>query len=1261
MMMKEKSALKNIKTKNPFTFSNQKIKKADDAILGKKEWLNIAPDFSKKIIKGKKDLLKMTIPVAGSKPLKLELKRMDILTESFILNAASNKDQPLESEMGLFYWGVVEGYENSAVVINIFNEEISGTIDTGDESFTLAKVNKSNQYILYQEKDLEEQPTLSCFSGDIKEELEEQVHTQAKLLPNPDNCVRMYVEVDYDLFLQFGSVTSTYNYIAGAFSQVGILYANESINFTLNQVLVWDTEDPYVGPDTGDYLDQLTAAVSGGFNGDLAHLVGTQGSGGIAYVNALCGNKKTGYSGINTSYQDVPSYSWTINVLTHEIGHNLGSPHTHSCSWNGNNTQIDDCGNLYAWNGGGTPGACFDTLNPIIPQEGGTIMSYCHLNSVGMDFNLGFGQQPGDLVRNNVYTATCLSPCVECTEIGNPCDDGNPCTISDAIDSYCNCTGVDTPDNDQDGFCGANDPDDADPCVPTSCDNCTLTTISFTADTYPDENSWEIINDQGVVVFSGTGYTGTPATEIRVVCISDGCYEFIMKDQYGDGICCAYGNGAYSVTDDLGNIIASGGEFGSADTTSFCYSNNTTNATCDFNNTPFANPVVGDVSTNDWDLEMNAFASFTLLGTNGGMPTNEGNVILNNDGTYTFTPTASFSGETSFQYEVCDDGAIAACDSSEVFIEVLPAVSAEGSSIIANFDANTIKSGTTGTGHILANDFDPDGRYLVVTTTLNGVTVSGIDMDGNTVADAGTLSIMSDGTYTFTPTGTFTGKVIQPYTISATSAPSPIDNSILEITVIEDTDNTTFANDDATVTDIGIEISHSVLQNDEDNEDDMQQVTSFSFDSDGDGDTETAGIIGSATTIGGTNNTGTYIANAGDLTLNADGTYTFLPTIDFSGNVLVTYTVCDNAITDSVCDDATLSISVLNASRDYGDYSTLYPTAWHRALTDTNGDNILDGTTDVWLGYSTSVETSMQLENDDDAITFGNGVGQFPTNPLPNTSYDINITVNSSSPDLVYYGLWIDWNADGIYEDFYSGYQNTASPAIATTTITTPATIDADVNIRLRADDDPLSSIDFQGGKTNGEVEDYRPATVLPVELISFFGRIKSCNSTLHWMVASEENFSHYEIERGTDGKSFTGIGSVQGEVNSSNIKAYQYDDFAVEEENYYRLKIVDLDGSVEYSDIIYLSSECSFSELKLFPNPASVSEGFLKVNIQSNKEKINFQIVDLFGRVVKTFSSDVEIGIINQINLDISNLPQGSYILKSTDGRSSKVFILME
>jgi subtilisin-like proprotein convertase family protein len=154
------------------------------------------------------------------------------------------------------------------------------------------------------------------------------------------------------------------------------------------------------------------------FNGDLAHLVTLDRNfGGIAYVNTLC-NQNLSYavSDIDPNFENVPTYSFTVYVFTHETGHNLGSPHTHACAWNGNNTAIDSCGPA-----AGYPyeGACGDA--PLPPPNGGTMMSYCHRNA-GINFSLGFGEQPRNLIVNRYNAAAfCLSDCGgECVVTTSP-------------------------------------------------------------------------------------------------------------------------------------------------------------------------------------------------------------------------------------------------------------------------------------------------------------------------------------------------------------------------------------------------------------------------------------------------------------------------------------------------------------------------------------------------------------------------------------------------------------------------------------------------------------------------------------------------------------------------------------------------------------------------------------------------------------------------------------------------------------------------
>lgn len=100
-------------------------------------------------------------------------------------------------------------------------------------------------------------------------------------------------------------------------------------------------------------------------------------------------------------------------VVTHEFGHLFGSRHTHACIWNGNNTAIDGCGSCQENADPNIPG-CNWCTQPPVPSNGGTIMSYCHITSAGINFSLGFGPQPGNVIRDRVANGSCLSACDPC-------------------------------------------------------------------------------------------------------------------------------------------------------------------------------------------------------------------------------------------------------------------------------------------------------------------------------------------------------------------------------------------------------------------------------------------------------------------------------------------------------------------------------------------------------------------------------------------------------------------------------------------------------------------------------------------------------------------------------------------------------------------------------------------------------------------------------------------------------------------------------
>ncbi|MEE9438418.1 MAG: GEVED domain-containing protein, partial [Saprospiraceae bacterium] len=102
-----------------------------------------------------------------------------------------------------------------------------------------------------------------------------------------------------------------------------------------------------------------------------------------------------------------------------------------------------------------------------------------------------------------------------CT-IGNSCDDGDNCTINDAYNAQCVCTGTLT-DNDNDGICIGDDPNDNDPCVPNECQSCTeLDSEGF-------ESGLGIWNDGGSDAFrlSNSGFA------------NNGSYSFRIRDNSG--------------------------------------------------------------------------------------------------------------------------------------------------------------------------------------------------------------------------------------------------------------------------------------------------------------------------------------------------------------------------------------------------------------------------------------------------------------------------------------------------------------------------------------------------------------------------------------------------------------------------------------------------------------------------------------------------------------------------------------------------------
>jgi len=184
---------------------------------------------------------------------------------------------------------------------------------------------------------------------------------------------------------------------------------------------------------------------------------------------------------------------------------------------------------------------------------------------------------------------------------------------------------------------------------------------------------------------------------------------------------------------------------------------------------------------------------------------------------------------------------------------------------------------------------------------------------------------------------------------------------------------------------------------------------------------------------------------------------------------------------------------------------------------------------------------------------------------------------------------------------------------------------------------------------------------VLPVELSLFKASAVNCNVQLDWTTESEVNFLHYELERSENGFDFELLDVVPGRQVESYSQDYQYIDKRALTKGYYRLRMVDLDGTFEYSKVEFIDTDCRESALNIYPNPISKSVGMLQVDFISEINEVQFEIIDMLGRRVKQLSLNVEPDIENSIRLDISDLPGSNYFLRDTGNKISKKFIILE
>jgi endonuclease/exonuclease/phosphatase family metal-dependent hydrolase len=189
---------------------------------------------------------------------------------------------------------------------------------------------------------------------------------------------------------------------------------------------------------------------------------------------------------------------------------------------------------------------------------------------------------------------------------------------------------------------------------------------------------------------------------------------------------------------------------------------------------------------------------------------------------------------------------------------------------------------------------------------------------------------------------------------------------------------------------------------------------------------------------------------------------------------------------------------------------------------------------------------------------------------------------------------------------------------------------------------------------------DFSYEETVPVELASFSAVYSNSSINLSWVTATETNNYGFEVERSVNMTDWQQVGFVQSSGNSVETKYYSYSDKEIKGTNvYYRLKIVDLDGSYEYSKVLSVSVPVDFTLYQNYPNPFN-AETVIKYSIPYYS-LYKITLYDVLGSNVKVLSEGFADAGVYNVHLTDIGLSSGTYFVEMrTDAGIKYIKILL-
>jgi len=359
----------------------------------------------------------ITLPVSEERSFTLMLEPMELMPpEGAITYTDASGRHPVPLDFSVFK-GKVDGDADSWAVVTLGGRTAAATIAVDGRRWSLtpvpARAGEEPLFALADEATLETvNSTFRCGIDGTNEaeynkfgidqpvdgtDLRRQAVPYSAQINSPRLVFDIAIDCDYEIYAnKFASdLPNATSYMLNLLGTVSLIYERDC-EFTLRfpYLNFWTVVgDPYTQGTTSGQLPEFRSYWvnnNGGIPRALAHLIsGRNLGGGIAYVGAVCGGFGYGVSAIDAIYSyPTNTTTWDAVVVAHELGHNFGSYHTHSCSWASEGAvpagaTIDTCQ--------ASEGGCNSASNRLPPLKG-TIMSYCHLiagvsGGVRLDFH----------------------------------------------------------------------------------------------------------------------------------------------------------------------------------------------------------------------------------------------------------------------------------------------------------------------------------------------------------------------------------------------------------------------------------------------------------------------------------------------------------------------------------------------------------------------------------------------------------------------------------------------------------------------------------------------------------------------------------------------------------------------------------------------------------------------------------------------------------------------------------------------------------